>query len=134
MKIAKLWKQLLLLALVFVAGGVIGGMVTNYRMKQALADAFDFDQWPDRGTEMLTAKLKLTPEQQPKIRAIQEEVAGQMKQQFRHTMIEVGRIVVEAGHSVDRELTPEQRAIHDGMKREMRAAFKKHFDITLPEE
>jgi hypothetical protein len=36
--------------------------------------------------------------------------------------------------ATDRELTPEQQVIHDEMKREMRAAFKEHFDITLPEE
>jgi Spy/CpxP family protein refolding chaperone len=134
MKIPLPWKNALLLVLVFVAGGVAGGIVTHQRFKQAVADAFDFDKWPDRGTEMLTSKLKLTAEQQPKIHAIQEDVAGKLKEKFRLTMIEVGRVVVEAGRAVDQELTPEQRAIHDEMKREMRAAFKEHFDITLPEE
>jgi uncharacterized membrane protein len=134
MKPAKPWKQVLLLLLVFVAGGVTGGYVTHYRTKQALAAAFDFDKWPDRGTELLTEKLKLTPEQRPKIRATQEVIAGQLKEQFHQTMVQVGRYLVEAGRAVDQELTPEQRKIHDEMKREMRAAFKKHFDITLPEE
>lgn len=134
MKIPLPWKNALLLVLVFVAGGVAGGVVTHQRLQRALADAFDFDQWPDRGTEMLTSKLKLTAEQQPRIHAIQENVAGQLKQKFRQTMIEVGRVVIEAGRAVDQELTPEQRAIHAEMKREMRAAFKEHFDITLPEE
>jgi uncharacterized membrane protein len=134
MKIPLPWKNALLLVLVFVAGGVAGGIVTHQRLKQAVADAFDFDKWPDRGTEMLTSKLKLSPEQQPKIHAIQEDVAGKLKEKFRQTMIEVGRVVIEAGRAVDHELTPDQRKIHDEMKREVRAAFKKHFDITLPEE
>lgn len=134
MKPARPWKQLLLLLLVFVAGGVTGGFVTHYRTKVAFADAFDFDKWPERGTEMLTRKLGLTPEQQPKIRATQEVIARQLKEQFRQTMTEVGRLIIEAGRAVDQELTPEQQAIHSEMKREMRAAFKKHFDITLPEE
>lgn len=134
MKPARPWKQVLLLLLVFVAGGVTGGFVTHYRTKLAFADAFDFDKWPDRGTEMLTRKLKLTPEQQPKIHATQEVIAGQLKEQFHQTMVQVGRYLVEAGRAVDQELTPEQKALHDEMKREMRAAFKKHFDITLPEE
>lgn len=134
MKPAKPWKQVLLLLLVFVAGGVTGGIVTHYRTKLAFADAFDFDKWPDRGTEMLTRKLKLTPEQQPKIRATQEVIARQLKEQFHRTMVQVGRYLVEAGRAVDQELTPEQQALHSEMKRELRAAFKKHFDITLPEE
>jgi len=134
MKIPLPWKSGLLLVLVFVAGGVAGGIVTQQRLKQAVADAFDFDKWPDRGTEMLTSKLKLTPEQRPKIRAIQEDVARKLKEKFRQTMIEVGRVVIEAGRAVDQELTPDQRTIHGEMKREMRAAFKEHFDITLPEE
>jgi DNA-directed RNA polymerase subunit H (RpoH/RPB5) len=134
MKIPLPWKNALLLVLVFVAGGVAGGIVTHQRLKQALADAFDFDKWPDRGTEMLTSKLSLTPEQRPKIRAIQEDVAGKLKERFRGTMIEVGRDVMEAGRAVDQELTPEQRVVHEEMKREVRAAFKQHFDITLPEE
>lgn len=134
MKIPLPWKNGLLLVLVFVAGGVAGGIVTHQRLKQAVADAFDFDQWPDRGTALLTSKLNLTPEQQPKIRIIQEDVAGRLKEKFRQTMIDVGRVVIEAGRAVDQELAPEQRAIHAEMKREMRAAFKEHFDITLPEE
>lgn len=134
MKIPGPLKTAIVLLLVFGAGGVTGGLVAHQAIKRALTAAFDFDQWPDRGTAMLTSKLNLTPEQQPKIHAIQEDVAGKLKEHFRRTMIEVGRVVVEAGRETDRELTPEQQAIHDEMKREMRAGFKKHFDITLPEE
>lgn len=134
MKLPPLLKNVIVLALVFFAGGVAGGLFAHQRISRALADAFDFDKWPDRGTEMLTGRLKLTPEQQPKIRAVQEVVAGRLKEEFRQTLVEVGRVVVEAGREVDRELTPDQRKIHDEMKREMRAAFKEHFDLTLPED
>jgi Spy/CpxP family protein refolding chaperone len=134
MRTSKFWKIIGLLLLVFLAGGVTGGVGTYVFTKRALEAAFDFDRWPDRGVRMLDDRLTLTPEQKVRVRVIQERLAQQMKEHFRDSMAESGRILLSGGAEIDAELTAEQRVIHAEMKRELRAGFRQHFQIELPED
>jgi Spy/CpxP family protein refolding chaperone len=134
MRTSKFWKIIGLLLLVFLAGGVTGGVGTYVFTKRALEAAFDFDRWPDRGVKMLDDRLTLTPEQKVRVRVIQERLAQQMKEHFRDSMAESGRILLSGGAEIDAELTAEQRVIHAEMKRELRAGFRQHFQIELPED
>jgi uncharacterized membrane protein len=134
MRTSKYWKIIGLLLLVFLAGGVTGGVGTYVFTKRALEAAFDFDRWPDRGVRMLDDRLTLTPEQKVRVRVIQERLAQQMKEHFRDSMAESGRILLSGGAEIDAELTAEQRMIHAEMKRELRAGFRQHFQIELPDD
>jgi uncharacterized membrane protein len=134
MRTSKYWKIIGLLLLVFLAGGVTGGVGTYVFTKRALEAAFDFDRWPDRGVRMLDDRLTLTPEQKVRVRVIQERLAQQMKEHFRDSMAESGRILLSGGAEIDAELTAEQRVIHAEMKRELRAGFRQHFQIELPDD
>jgi uncharacterized membrane protein len=134
MRTSKFWKIIGLLLLVFLAGGVTGGVGTYVFTKRALEAAFDFDRWPDRGVRMLDDRLTLTPEQKVRVRVIQEQLAQQMKEHFRDSMAESGRILLSGGAEIDAELTAEQRVIHAEMKRELREGFRQHFHIELPED
>jgi hypothetical protein len=134
MRTSKYWKIIGLLLLVFLAGGVTGGVGTYVFTKRALEAAFDFDRWPERGVRMLDDRLTLTPEQKVRVRVIQERLAQQMKEHFRDSMAESGRILLSGGAEIDAELTAEQRMIHAEMKRELRAGFRQHFQIELPDD
>jgi hypothetical protein len=126
--------MVVLLLLVFGAGGVVGGISTHVFMKRAMSEAFDFDRWPDRGVRMLDERLGLTEEQRIRVRQVQERLAQRMKTHFKGSLEEAGAILMQAAREVDVELTVEQRMIHGAMIEEMREAFKKHFDIELSEE
>lgn len=128
------WKFVGLLILVFAAGTVTGAVGCHWFTKRAFAAAFDFDRWPDRGVRLLDDRLRLTPEQKPRIRAIQERLARRMKDHFQSSLIGSGRLLLEAGREVHAELTPEQQAIHTEMGREMREAFRRHLHIDLPDD
>jgi hypothetical protein len=133
MKTFARWKVVVLLLLVFVAGGVVGGVATYVFTKRALEAAFDFDRWPDRGVRILDDRLGLDPEQKIRVREIQERMARQMKEQFHQSLTESGRILLEFSDEIDVILTPEQRAIHAAMKDELRAGFRQHFGVDLSE-
>jgi hypothetical protein len=134
MRAAKHWKIIGLLLLVFFAGSVTGGVGTYLFTKRALEAAFDFDRWPDRGVRILDERMRLTPEQKVRVRVVQERLAGEMKEHFRQSMAESGRILLSGAAEIDEELTDEQRLIHAEMKRELRAGFRQHFQIELPED
>lgn len=128
------WKLVGLLLLVFAAGGVCGGLVTHYSMKRALAATFDFERWPDRAVRFLDQRLGLSTEQEVEVRAIQERLAERMKQIFRASLTESGETLLSAGREIDEILTPDQRVIHAELKDELRAGFRRHFNLELPAE
>ncbi len=134
MKNPKLWKNLVLLTLVFIAGGVAGGVATHFYIQRVLAEAFDFDRLPDHAMKVLTDRLSLQPEQEPKVRAHVTAMAAKLKVHFRTAVTAAGQLVVASGRLVDQELTPEQKVVHAEMKREFREGMQKGMNITLPEE
>lgn len=131
MKMAPHSKMLGLLLLAFLAGSVSGGVITHVASKRAVVAAFDFDRWPDRGMRVLDRRLGLTPEQKDEVRAIQERLAQRMKRQFHESIATGGEAMLEAGREIDTVLTAEQQALHEEMKHELRAAFRRHFGIEL---
>ncbi len=130
----KLWKSILLLVLVFLAGGVTGGLVTDYVGKRALARAFDFDRLPDGLLHELERNMTLTPDQKPKLRAIGEQLAKRMKTTLDGAIAGSGRAIVDAQHEIDLLLTSEQKVIHARMKADFRKGLKEGLGVTLPEE
>jgi len=132
MKLLQHWKILLVLALVFAAGAVSGIVGTHLKFKKAFENSFNPDIWVSRTVADLQARLKLTPEQQPKIRAIVEESVFQIKKSFGTAIHETGEIIVQSWSRVDQELTPEQLVIHQKLCQEFREGLKKKTSIELP--
>jgi len=134
MKILAHWKIVLAFVLVFAAGAVTGSAWTHWQFKHAFEKGFTLEHFTAGAMGALQKKLNLTPQQQPRIRAIVEDMGQQFKATFGKTTKESGNILVESWRRVDQELTPEQRTIHAQMKQEFRGALKKHLNIDLPEE
>lgn len=124
MKILAHWKIVLALVLMFAAGAVTGSAWTHWQFKRAFEKGFTLEHFTARAMNALQKKHNLTPQQQPKIRAIVEDMAQQFKATFGKTTKESGGILVKSWRRVYSELTPEQRTIHAQMKKEFRGALK----------
>lgn len=134
MRLFRYWKVVVGLALVFVAGAVSGSVATQQFIKHGLERALNFDRWKAGVLQVLQSKLSLTPEQHEKIGALVDQRGREIRAAFTRTFNESGHILVQLQRQIDQELTPEQRAIHDRMKRDFRAELKKKFNFDLPEE
>lgn len=134
MKFLRHWKLLLVLMLVFGAGTVTGTVLTHLGFKHAFERGFQFQNWTAGAMNVLQKKLNLTPEQQPKVRAIVEDTGQQIKASLGRTIQESGGIMVRSWRRMDQELTPEQRVIHQRLCQEFRDRLKQKLSIDLPEE
>lgn len=132
MKLFRYWKIVAGLVLVFAAGAVTGSLATQHMIKRALENSMKFENWTNGATGFLQAKLKLRPEQRQKVKTIFEQKGPEFKAIFARTAADCGRIVIQMEHDVDRELTPEQRVIHDELKQRLRTDLKSKFDFDLP--
>jgi hypothetical protein len=134
MKLLRNWRILLAFGLVFGAGAVTGVVATHLAFKRAFEKGFTSAGFTANIMNELQRKLDLTPEQQPKARAIVEDMAREFKTAFGKTIQESAGILARAGRRLDAEFTPEQQAIHQQMRVEFRDALRKHLNIDLPEE
>lgn len=108
MTFAKL-KPWLLLALIFVAGGVTGACLTV-----ALGRHFDRPPGPDQIKSLmqmrLVSRLGLTPDQQVKVKPILEEAAFRIQGVHRDELGQMKQIIEEMNRKIAPLLTPEQLA------------------------
>ena len=134
MKALRHWKVILALVLVFAAGGVTGSVGTRIHFKRAFERSLNVENWTAEAMKFLDKELRLTPEQRPKIRAILDETGRQFKGTFCLAIDESATNLVASWRRIDRELTPEQRAVHQRKCQEFREGLKKALKIDLPAE
>ena len=134
MKLLKHLKVVIAVVLVFAAGGITGSVVTTFHFKHALEQGLKTERWTDAAMDLLQKKLKLTPEQQPKVRAITEETVRQFKSSFGVAIAQSGTNLVASWRRTEQELTPEQRTIYRQENQKFRDALKKNFKLDLPPE
>jgi Spy/CpxP family protein refolding chaperone len=132
MKALKHWKVLVALVLVFAAGTITGSVLTVVHFKRAFERGLNVDHWTDDAMKFMQKNLNLTPEQQPKIRAILDDMGHQFKGTFGQAIRESGTNLVTCWQRVDQELTPEQRVIHQRKCEEFRQGVKKALNVDLP--
>lgn len=134
MRFVRYWKIALGLVLVFAAGMVVGSLATHHLIKRGIQQALNFDRWKEGVMHELQTKLNLTADQHAKIEQLVDQHGREIRGSFSRTFNECGKTLVQLQHEIDRELTPEQRAIHDEMKRGFRVELKKRFNYDLPKE
>jgi len=132
MKILKHWKVILTIVLVFAAGAVTGSVGTVLKFKYAFERGLSVQGWNSQVMGILQKELKLTPEQQPKIRAIVQETGQEFGQTFGQAIRVSGTNLVVFWHRLDQVLTPEQRVIHHQKCDEFRGKVKQALQIDLP--
>lgn len=133
MKALRHWRVILAVVLVFAAGGVTGAVVTTLSFKRAFERGFDVENKTTKVMKELQRDLNLTPDQQPKIRAILIDTGHQFEKSFGQAMKESVTNLVASWKQVERELTPEQRVIFRHKCEKFREGSKKGgLKIDLP--
>ncbi|MBI4659305.1 MAG: hypothetical protein HY735_10730 [Verrucomicrobia bacterium] len=134
MKSLRRWKIILGLVLVFAAGAVTGSVGTHLAIERAFSRSLKFGTWTADVMQFLQQRLKLSPDQKTKIRPIVDVMGQQLKATFGRTIEESGQLLVRSSRRIDQELTPDQRLLHEKIRREFRSRIKEKLDIDLPEE
>ncbi len=134
MRILKNWKVILAIVLVFAAGVVTGSLLTFLKFKYAFERGFTVANYNAMTMRFLQKELKLTPEQDPKVRAIVEETGQQFGRTFGQAIRISGTNLVSSWERIDQVLTPDQRVIFRHKCEEFREKLKKGPKIELPPE
>lgn len=132
MNIFRNWRVVLAIVLVFVAGTVVGSVLTVVHFKHAFERGFKVEHWTSETMKVLKKDLKLTPEQEPKIRAIVDETGQEFVQTFGQAIRVSGTNLVLSWRRIDQILTPDQRIIHEQKCDEFRQKVKKGLKVDLP--
>ncbi|HEV2391671.1 MAG TPA: hypothetical protein VG146_04820 [Verrucomicrobiae bacterium] len=132
MRILKHWKVILAIVLVFAAGLVTGAVTSFFHFKRAFERGFTVENYDSMTMQFLQKELKLTPEQEPRVRAIVEESGKQFGQTFGQAVRVSGTNLVESWRRIDQVLTPEQRVIYRQKCDEFREKLNKGLKIELP--
>jgi hypothetical protein len=132
MNILKHWKVILVVILVFAAGGVTGSVGTIVYLKRHFARGFSVESKTAREMEELHKELNLTPEQQPKIKAILLDNGHKFESNFGLAMRESATNTVESWKLIEKELTSDQCVIFQRRCEKYREEMKKTLKIDLP--
>jgi Spy/CpxP family protein refolding chaperone len=134
MNMFKHWKVILVLILVFAAGGVTGSVVTMLQLKRNFEHGFDVESKTTKEMQELQKELNLTAEQRPKILAILLDSGHKFESNFGLAMRESGTNIVESWKLIEKELTPEQRGIFQRRCQKFREGMKNNLKVDLPPE
>lgn len=132
MNSVKHWKVILVIILVFAAGGVTGSVGTIVYLKRHFAHGFSVESKTAREMQELQKELNLTPEQQPKIKTILLANGHKFESNFGHAMRESGTNTVESWKLIEKELTPGQRVIFERRCQKYREEIKNTLKVDLP--
>jgi hypothetical protein len=132
MRILKDWRVILAVVLVYVAGVVTGSVLNFVYFKHAFEGGFTVEHWNSKTMKTLQKDLKLTPEQEPKVRAIVEATGEQFRQTFGQAIRVAGTNLVDCWQRIDQVLTTEQRVIYQRKCEEFREKLKKGLNVELP--
>ena len=132
MKLLRHWKAVLVLLLMFVAGGITGSVVTAVGFKHAFEQILSPDAWTDRSMRIMQKDLSLTPKQQPEVKAVLDATWRQIGGNFGPAVNESGTNLVAGWHRIDQLLTPEQQAKFQQECRFFRERLKEDLKIELP--
>jgi Spy/CpxP family protein refolding chaperone len=122
------WKVILAFTGVFLAGVLVGGLVTlrvGRHIAQRLPMAEGF------GPQLLgrlVTQLELTPEQQAKIKPIVDQAAEELHELRRTTQHSSAAVLVRMQSDISAVLTPAQKAKFDELSTQQRDRFKRFMD------
>jgi Spy/CpxP family protein refolding chaperone len=125
-------KVILVVVLVFAAGGVTGSVGTIAYLKLKFARGFNVESKTAREMQELQKELNLTSAQQPKIKAILLDTGHKFENSFGQAIRESGTNTVESWKLIEKELTPEQRVIFQRRCQKYREEIKNTLKVDLP--
>ena len=121
----KPWKLILLLAGIFIAGGVTGAFVVAQVGREWFADRLTPDHWPTVHLKRLTEKLDLKPEQAEKILPILRRNRDDLNVVRNDCQAQFRKVFERMEKDISEILTPEQRPKYEKLVEEMKERAKK---------
>jgi Spy/CpxP family protein refolding chaperone len=121
----KPWKIILLLAGIFIAGGVTGAFVMKRVGRELLARRAAPEQWAPQQVKRLMDRLDLTPDQMEAVRPILRRNMEQLNRLRSYSLAETRSIMEQMQREIAGKLTPEQRAKFEQINKEMRERVKR---------
>lgn len=128
------WKLLLALLLVFVAGGMTGGLVCSSHMRRHFFGPPHSGEMGERFREHLKRALDLTPEQAAKISPIVDATSAKLEAIRVETAQRVRTAMEESERQISPELTPDQQKKLQSLKHRHQKALMRHGMMPPPPE
>jgi len=124
----KPWKVILAFTGIFLAGILVGGLVTlrvgkNWAQRQPMAE-----QYGPKLMQRLVTQLDLTPEQQDKIKPIVDQAAEELRQLRRTTQRTTASVLERMQGDIGAVLTPAQKTKFDDQVSQQRERFKRFME------
>ena len=124
----KPWKVILAFTGNFLAGVLVGGLVTlrvgrHFAQRLPMAEGY--------GPQLLgrlVTQLDLTPEQQAKIKPIVDQAAEELRELRRTTQHSSAAVLVRLQGDISAQLTPAQKTKFDELAAQQRERFKRFMD------
>lgn len=128
----KSWKIILAMVGVFVAGAIVGGIVSQ-RLTRELAHGHQpMDRFEPKLMKRYVERLDLTEAQRMRVREIVRATAQELRRQHREGFKEAVAAGEAMNAQIEQLLTPEQRIRLEELKREMRERWKTERQNSLP--
>ena len=124
----KPWKLVLLLAGIFLAGGVTGAFVALKVVRERIAQRPGPEQWAPLHLKRLAERLELKPEQQEVLRPIIKRNMDELNRLRTYAMGETRSVIERMEREGSGQLTPEQRTKFDQMNKEFRERAKQRMN------
>jgi len=124
----KPWKVIFAFTGVFLAGILVGGLVT-LRVGRHIAQRLPMAEgYGPQLLGRLVTQLELTPEQQAKIKPIVDQAAEELRDLRRSTQRSSAAVLVRMQGDISALLTPAQKAKFDELSAQQRDRFKRFMD------
>lgn len=108
MSLNKPWKLILLLAGIFVAGGLVGSAVTLYVGREMLQRRAGPEQWGPARLQMLARHLELTPAQIEQLRPVIQRNVSDLAKIRQDGFRDTRRVLERMEQEIAAHLTPGQ--------------------------
>lgn len=115
----KSWVIVLLLAGIFLAGGVTGSFVTLWMSHSVMAQRAAPERWGPTRLKMLAERLELTPSQLEQVRPIVHRDMSELSRLRQEGVRATRQVLQRMEKDIAAVLTPEQRVKFEELNREM---------------
>ncbi len=112
------------LAVIFIAGGATGAVITFKNTQERQAQPASMTKACTKFQDRLVSKLSLTSEQVRKLQPVFDQTAKELRAIHAHALKDTDNVIRKAHELIAKELTPEQKAKLDECDRERQAWLK----------
>jgi Spy/CpxP family protein refolding chaperone len=106
------------LAIIFVAGGATGAVITYKNARSQQAQPASMEKACTRFQDRLVSRLALTPDQVARLQPVFDQTSQKLRAIHSKALRNTDEVIRRAHEQIARELTPEQKAKLECMEKE----------------